>query len=70
MSLPHADDRDLKKLYDMVREDLKRKVRSVAMGYVMSDDPVVLATLNILQIDRKIFLGDILREIAEELTNG
>ena len=70
MSLPHADDDELKELYGKVRENLKRKVRSLAMGYVMSDDPVVLATLNILQIDRKIFLGDILREIAEELTNG
>jgi hypothetical protein len=65
MSLHHAD--SVEALYERVRALIKRDVKSQCLRLVLTDDPINLAVFHLMEIDRKAFLRDILREIADEI---
>lgn len=68
MSLfPQDEDQEVHKLYDEVRKEIKDSIKTYALKRVLSGDLVTTACFNVLQIDSRIFLRDILVEIAKDL---
>lgn len=53
--------------YQELKEIYKREIRNVSLTIVLSPPTSDLALMTVLQVDRKTFLVDILREIAGDL---
>jgi len=65
MSSIPADVRE--EAYQELKEIYKREIRNVSLTIVLSPPTSDLALMTVLQVDRKTFLVDILREIAGDL---
>jgi len=65
MSLIPTDIRD--PLYQELKDIYKMSIKNASLGVVFSPPTSDLALMTVLQVDRKTFLVDILREIADDL---
>lgn len=68
MSSPHAD--SVEALFEKVRALVKKEIKNQCLHLVLTDDPINLAVFHLMEIDRKVLLRDILREIGDEICTG